>query len=161
MSNSTKNSYDVLIVGGGMVGASLAVALMPLGLKVGMIDAFEFGISDDQPSYDDRAIALSYGSSRIYQGMGLWGELKAKITAIQKIHISDRGHFGATRLSAEKEKVPALGYLVESRVLGKQLYDKLADSNVDIITPATVTSLEEIDSGLQITLLNSESEQRE
>ncbi len=141
-----------------MVGASLAVALMPLGLKVGMIDAFEFGISDDQPSYDDRAIALSYGSSRIYQGMGLWGELEAKTTAIQKIHISDRGHFGATRLSAEKEKVPALGYLVESRVLGKQLYDKLADSNVDIITPATVTSLEEIDSGLQVTLLNSESE---
>lgn len=159
MANQSDNStidttYDVLIVGGGMVGASLAVALMPLKLKVGMVDAFEFGVSE-QPSYDDRAIALSYGSSRIYQGMGLWAELEAKTTAIEKIHISDRGHFGATRLRAKKEKVPALGYLVESRVLGKQLYNVLSDSDVDIIAPATVTNLTEIESGLEITLLKN------
>ena len=153
----TNNNYDVLIIGGGMVGASLAVALMPLKLKVGMVDAFEFGVAE-QPSYDDRSIALSYGSSRIYQGMGLWKELEAKTTAIKKIHISDRGHFGATRLSAEKEKVPALGYLVESRILGKQLYDALTDSNVDIIAPATVTQLKETDSGLQVTLLKGKEE---
>ena len=95
--------YDILIIGGGMVGASLAVALLPLNLKIGLVDAFEFGVTE-LPSYDDRAIALSYGSSRIYQGMGLWDELRPKTTRIDKIHISDRGHFGATRLSAKKEK---------------------------------------------------------
>lgn len=151
------NSYDVLIVGGGMVGASLAVALMPLKLKVGLVDAFEFGVAE-QPSYDDRSIALSYGSSRIFSGMGLWKNLEAKTTAINKIHVSDRGHFGATRLSAEKEKVPALGYLVESRVLGKQLYDVLEKSDVDIIAPAMVNDLQETDSGLQINIIKNKKE---
>jgi len=144
-------AYDVLIVGGGMVGASLAVALMPLKLKVGMIDAYEFGVAE-QPSYDDRAIALSYGSSRIYSGMGLWKVLSPQTTAIEKIHVSDRGHFGAARLSATQEKVPALGYLVESRILGKQLYDILAESDVDIIAPAMVDALQQSDSGLDITI---------
>ncbi len=144
-------TYDVLIAGGGMVGASLAVALMPLKLKVAVIDAFEFG-EPKQPSYDDRAIALSYGSSRIFKGMGLWDDLHSNTTEINQIHISDRGHFGAARLTAEKEKVPALGYLVESRVLGKQLYDvlKAKSSRVDLIVPASVTGLQRVENGLQI-----------
>jgi len=154
---NSKTDYDVLIVGGGMVGASLAIALMPLGLKVGLVDAYEFGVSE-QPSYDDRSIALSYGSSRIFAGMGLWGSLESKTTPIQKIHVSDRGHFGATRLSAIKEKVPALGYLVESRVLGKQLYDVLADSNIEQIIPASVTATQEIENGLEVTLVQNEKQ---
>ena len=138
----TDNIYDVIIVGGGMVGASLAVALMPLKLKVALVDAFKFGVAD-QPSYDDRSIALSYGSSLIFKGMGLWDELRSKTTAINKIHVSDRGHFGAARLTAEQEKVPALGYLAESRILGKQLYDVLEESDIELIVPAKVNKIEE------------------
>ncbi|MCF6189127.1 MAG: 2-octaprenyl-6-methoxyphenyl hydroxylase [Cocleimonas sp.] len=160
--NKSKTDYDVLIVGGGMVGASLAVALLPLTiaplkLKVGLVDAFEFGMAE-QPSYDDRSIALSYGSSRIFAGMGLWDELESKTTSIQKIHVSDRGHFGATRLSAIEEKVPALGYLVESRILGKQLYETLADSDIDQIIPASVTATQETEDGLLVTLLKDKKE---
>ncbi len=143
--------YDVLIIGGGMVGASLALALIPLELKVGLVDTYEFGVAE-QPSYDDRAIALSYGSSLIYKGMGLWDELQDKTTAIKKIHISDRGHFGAARLDAEKEKVPALGYLVESRILGKQLYQRLNKSTIEQIVPATVSALEKQQDYLIVTL---------
>ncbi len=124
MSEIPKNSlpesnqqYDIIIVGGGMVGASLAVALLPLKLKVALVDEFEFG-APSQPSYDDRAIALSYGSSLIFKGMGLWDELGSKTTGIKRIHVSDRGHFGAARLTAEQEKVPSLGYLIESGCLG-------------------------------------------
>ncbi len=143
------NIYDVIIVGGGMVGASLAVALLPLNLKVGLVDAFQFGVAD-QPSYDDRSIALSYGSSLIFKGMGLWEELRSKTTAINKIHVSDRGHFGAARLTAEQEKVPALGYLVESRILGKQLYDVLEESDIELIVPAKVNKIEEATDSIRI-----------
>ncbi len=134
--------FDVLIVGGGMVGASLAVALKPLKLKVGLIEAFNFGVAE-QPSYDDRSIALSYGSSRIYQGMGLWGKLREGVESIQHIHVSDRGHFGATRMAAVEENVPALGYVVESRVLGKLLYDELTNGEVELIVPAKVYGMEQ------------------
>ena len=144
-SKSQSKHYDVVIVGGGMVGASLAIALLPLteephNLKVCVIDAFEHNVKN-QPSYDDRSIALSHGSSLIFQGMGLWDELKSRTSPIKQIHISDRGHFGATRLTAEQEKVPSLGYLVESRVLGQQLYKKLSESNIDLIIPASVVDI--------------------
>lgn len=134
--------FDVLIVGGGMVGASLAVALKPLGMRVGLIEAFGFGVAG-QPSYDDRSVALSYGSSRIYQGMGLWGSLRSGVESIRRIHVSDRGYFGAARLSAEQEQVPALGYVVESRVLGKALYAELASGGVELIIPAKVFAVEQ------------------
>ena len=134
--------FDVLIVGGGMVGASLAVALKPLKLKVGLIEAFNFGVAE-QPSYDDRSIALSYGSSRIYQGMGLWDALREGVESIEHIHISDRGHFGAARLDAKQERVPALGYVVESRVLGKLLYDELTGGGVELFVPAKVFAVEQ------------------
>lgn len=147
-SNSNEsNYYDVVIVGGGMVGASLAIALLPLteaphNLKVCIIDAFAHDV-EGQPSYDDRSIALSHGSSLIFQGMGIWDELVDKISPIKQIHISDRGHFGATRITAEKEKVPSLGYLVESRVLGQQLYETLSDSKIELIVPASVVSIQQ------------------
>ena len=158
--HSTKKittDYDILIIGGGMVGASLAVALMPLNLRIGLIDSFVFGVSE-QPSYDDRSIALSYGSSRIFSGMGLWNGLQSKTTPIKKIHVSDRGHFGATRLNAKKEKVPALGYLVESHILGKQLYDALEQSNIEQIIPASVAAIKKNKYGLEVNLLKDKKE---
>lgn len=143
--------FDVLIVGGGMVGASLAVALKPLQLKVGLVEAFVFGVAE-QPSYDDRSIALSYGSGRIYQGMGLWDKLRPGMESIQHIHVSDRGHFGAARLAAEQERVPALGYVVESRVLGKLLYDELATGEIEQLVPATVFAVEQGADSIQVTI---------
>ena len=144
--------FDILIVGGGMVGASLAVALKPLKLKIGLIEAFNFGVSE-QPSYDDRSIALSYGSSRIYQGMGLWEKLRAGVESIQHIHISDRGHFGATRLDATEEKVPALGYVVESRELGKLLHEELTqDANIELIVPAKVFAVTQDADSVQVSI---------
>ena len=151
--NTKTTLYDVIIVGGGMVGASLAVALKPLGLKVALIDAFQ--PKDSQhPAYDDRAIALSYGSSLIYKGMGTWPAVATDATAIKKIHVSDRGHFGAARISAEKEKVEALGYLVESRLLGKQLYNELSNSTIDRFIPNKVESFTHHDDYLEVNLNN-------
>lgn len=130
--------FDVLIVGGGMVGASLAVALKPLNLKVGLIEAFALE-SNQQPSYDDRTVALSHGSRLIYQGMNIWSEIESGSEAIQHIHVSDRGHFGATRIHASDEKVPALGYVVENRVLGRVLYNALPEPQYfELFMPATV-----------------------
>lgn len=124
-----------------MVGASLAVALAPLGLRVAMVEAFAFNPSTAQPAYDDRSVALSYGSSLIYQDLGLWSGLQNAAEPISSIHVSDQGFFGASRLHAAKEKVPALGYVIENRVLGNVLYDTLQQSEVEVIAPARVTQI--------------------
>ncbi len=121
------SKYDVVIVGGGLVGASLACALEGSGLSVAIIETFPLKATS-QPSYDDRTVALSYGSRIIFESMGLWSLLGDRVEAIKTIHISDRGHFGATRLRQEEEGVEALGYVAENRVRGEVLYQRLAEN---------------------------------
>jgi len=146
-----KTDYDIIIVGGGMVGASLAAALIPasnrLNLDIAVVEAFPMpavGSLSYQPSYDSRATALAYGSRVIYQEMGLWETLRQHLCPISDIHVSDKGHFGVTRLSAEKERVPALGYVVENHWLGRVLMDRIQQpeaKQIDLICPAEVTAI--------------------
>lgn len=143
------SDYDILIVGGGMVGASLACALgnQP-GMRIGLIEATPWAAAAPSmpaaapTSYDDRSLALAYGTRRIFEGMGLWPLLVDALSPIEKIHVSDRGHFGVTRLKAVDEGVEALGYVVVSRVLGQTLARALTDlSTVDLICPALLTDI--------------------
>lgn len=140
--NKYLSDYDVLIVGGGMVGASLAIALSGHDLRIGLIEAYE-PRDPGRSSYDDRAIALAYGSQRIFQAMNVWPAWQDTATPIKDIHISDRGHFGFTHLSAAKEQVPALGYVLTARELGHGLLGKMqACPDVEVIAPAQVVAVQ-------------------
>ena len=139
MSQSEKqNSYDVIIVGGGMVGASLAHALSGHGLSIAVIESYPLNTSS-QPSYDDRAIALSYGTKRILEALGLWSKLASSAEAIKKIHVSEQGQFGFARLDHLEEGVEALGYVVTARDLGSVLLPTLTEvDDVSLLCPATM-----------------------
>ena len=146
----TDNKCDVLIVGGGLVGASLACALENSGLSVAIIEAYPLK-AESQPCYDDRTVALSYGSRIIFESMGLWDCLADRVEAIKTIHISDRGHFGVTRLHHDEEGVEALGYVAENRVLGEVLYQRLTENkNVKLHCPAELTALEQLPDSVKV-----------
>lgn len=135
-------NYDILIGGGGLVGASLACALSGHGLRIGLIEAVPYG-EPGQPAYDDRALALAAGTQRIFSALGLWDALAGHATPIHKIHVSDRGRFGFARLDRAEEGVPALGYVALGRDLGAVLNARLAQlDDVDLICPARVTGVE-------------------
>lgn len=137
----TQHDFDVIIVGGGMVGASMACTLGDQNLSVAVIEAFPLR-SNAQPSYDARSIALAYGSRKILQSLEIWDQLKNKVTPIKKIHISDQGSFGITRLDSQQEGVDALGYVVENRIIGTALTEKLAQfANIELICPAKLIKL--------------------
>ena len=141
---------DVLIIGGGLAGASLACALEGSGLSIEIIEAFQLN-TDAQPCYDDRTVALSYGSRVIFEAMGLWHAMADRIEPIKTIHISDRGHLGVTRLRHSDEGVEALGYVAENRVLGEVLYQRLAENqNVKLHCPAEVLSLQQADESVSV-----------
>jgi 2-octaprenyl-6-methoxyphenol hydroxylase len=108
---------DIAIAGGGLVGASLALALSQLDLKVVLIEAHPFGTAG-QPSFDDRTTALSNGSRRIFEGIGVWPLIEREATPIRRIHISDQGRFAFARLDAKEQGLAALGFVVINRVLG-------------------------------------------
>lgn len=135
---------DVLIIGGGMVGATMALALRGQGMRIVIVEAHPFG-SDTQPSYDDRSIALAYGSLRILGGIGLLSRLRQlSLTPIKHIHISDQKHLGKTRLHASEEDVEELGAVVENRVMGQALLAELQQSaDINILTPAQLLDLEQ------------------
>jgi len=126
-----------------MVGASLLAALKNHSdKKIAVVEAHVFN-SESQPSFDDRSIALSYGSRRIWESMGLWKKLESEIEAIKSIHVSDRGHLGVTRLNHTEEKVEALGYVVENRVMGRLLINEVDSLNhIDWYCPAFIEKLE-------------------
>lgn len=134
--------FDILIAGGGLVGASLACALACQPLRIAVVESAPFG-SAAQPSYDDRAIALAYGTRRIFEGMGLWREVAAAATPIERVYVSDRGHFGATRMQAGAHGYDALGYVVESRALGRIYAEALRSlPHVRLISPGRVKAIE-------------------
>ena len=134
-------SYDVIIVGGGMVGASLVRALAGQGLHIAVVESVQLE-ARGKPDYDDRAIALAQGTQRIFSGMGLWERLSDDATPIYRIHVSDRGHCGFTRMDREEEGLAALGYVVPARVIGRILGDSLRVSgDADLYCPATLAEL--------------------
>jgi 2-octaprenyl-6-methoxyphenol hydroxylase len=151
--------YDILIVGGGIVGASLARALSGQGLAMAMVEAVEFE-TRAVPGYDDRAIALAQGTQRIFDGMQLWGSMQDEATPIHRIHVSDRGHAGITRMDREEEGLAALGYVVPARVIGRVLGEYVRQTGeVDLYCPATLKELSIGADSVQATLLENGREQ--
>ncbi|NOY63022.1 MAG: 2-octaprenyl-6-methoxyphenyl hydroxylase [Gammaproteobacteria bacterium] len=153
--------YDLLIVGGGMVGASLALALTDSSLRIGIVEAVPH-TSDSQPSYDDRAIALAYGSRVILESLGVWQKLAENVAPIKAIHISDRGHFGTARLHHKKERVDALGYVATSRTIGAAIADHLEQApNVELLCPARLKRINFSNSCVHIDIEESLGEGRD
>jgi 2-octaprenyl-6-methoxyphenol hydroxylase len=124
--------YDVAIVGGGMVGASLALALRGLPLSVLLIEGFAPD-SASQPSFDDRTTALGNGTRRIFEALGVWPAMAADAGAIRTIHVSDRGRFGFARLEAAQQGVDAFGYVVANRAIGQALWQALRQPGADAL----------------------------
>ncbi|MBI2380792.1 MAG: 2-octaprenyl-6-methoxyphenyl hydroxylase [Gammaproteobacteria bacterium] len=132
---------DIAIVGGGLTGASLGLALQGCGLRIAVIEAVAPKL-DSPAHFDARVLALAEGSRRIYDGLGLWPALAPYATPIRHIHVSDRGHCGMARLHAEEEGVEALGQVMEMRDLGRVVFGALQKlTGLELLCPARVETL--------------------
>jgi 2-octaprenyl-6-methoxyphenol hydroxylase len=141
VSGGASRACDVLIAGGGAVGSALACALAELPLDVVLVEAREVELLE-QPGFDARVTALANGAQQILSGLGLWSDLKGYTEAIRSIHISERGRFGAARIEAGDQNVPALGYTVENQTLGRVLWERLQRApRLTVLAPAKVADL--------------------
>ncbi|WP_404396054.1 2-octaprenyl-6-methoxyphenyl hydroxylase [Stutzerimonas chloritidismutans] len=150
---------SLAIIGGGLVGASLALALQDgaraRGWRIHLIEPFEPG-HEYQPSYDARSTALSYGTRLIYQRLGLWERIAERAEPILRIHVSERGSFGAARLDCTREGVEALGYVVENAWIGHCLWQALDDQVVVRHCPAEVERLEPGTTGYRLSFTDGQ-----
>lgn len=140
-------TFDIAIIGGGMVGTSLAslLAASQPQLRIALIEAQPFAQADEihfQTSFDARSTALSYGTAKILRELGLWELLQQHITPIAQVHVSDRGHFLGGVIDAKENNLDAVGYVVENAWLGKVLLGHVqTKSNIQCFASAAVTSL--------------------
>lgn len=155
---SSAITFDVAIIGGGLVGASLACALAPLGLKLCLLEAVTPRAAE-QPSYDDRTLALSASSCRILQGLDLWAKLQPHATAISEIHVSEMNQPGSVLLDPAELGLESFGHVVEAREFGRAALAKLNElPQLSLICPAQVQSLKTAADGVQITYLSGDAE---
>ncbi len=133
---------DVTIVGGGMVGASLAAALSGTGVRVLLVESVPSD-SGAQRSFDARTTALGNASQRIYGALGIWAAIAGEAEPIRSIHISEAGRFGFARLTATEQGIEAFGYVVANRALGAALWRRLKeDPRVLLRVPARVGAID-------------------
>ncbi|MDF0534020.1 2-octaprenyl-6-methoxyphenyl hydroxylase [Shewanella sp. A32] len=156
--NPQSTEVDIAIVGGAMVGASLALALSNLSrtlqrpLKLALIEAHEPG--QGQSGFDARAIAVAHGSRHALQQMGIWPKLANLGTPIRDIHVSDRGHFGMTEINSSSFNLDALGEVVELERVGQVLFAALAKTDIAVFCPSQLASIDSEVQGHTLTLNN-------
>jgi 2-octaprenyl-6-methoxyphenol hydroxylase len=118
---------DIAVIGGGLVGLSAALALQKPGRHISVIASGSFE-QKESTGLNARSIALSYASVQIFRALGLWQQIKPLAAPIKTIHISSQGEWGVARLRAPDYELDALGYVVESQVLGNLLLDRIRQS---------------------------------
>jgi len=150
-----QQDYDLLIVGGGLAGNCLALALKDTGLRIAIIEANTREQLRASPA-GDRALALAGGTVKMLETLGIWEGISQAACPIKNIHISDRGHFGKTRLSAEKESVAALGYVITARDIETHVANRVEQSNINVISPARVVGLMAGDHEVNVSLKQGE-----
>src|SRR5690606_10433367 len=110
-------------------------------LSITLIEAFAPD-SAAQPSFDERTTALGNASRRIFEALEVWPGLAAEAAPITTIHVSDAGRYGFARLQAQQLGQEALGYVVPNRVLGRELWRRLADApRLTAFMPARLSAL--------------------
>ena len=147
--------YDVIIVGGGLAGNCLALALNDSGLQVAIIEAN----TREQllnSAIGDRALALAAGTIATLESLGIWQGIQAKATAITDIHVSDLGHFGKVRLSARKQNVAALGYVITARDIEAHVADLVDKAGITQLCPARLVGIMSADKAVNVSIKHKE-----
>lgn len=127
---------EIAIVGGGPVGATLALALAAGGLEAVVLESRQ----GDAGTGDARPLALSYGSRLILERLGVW-EAIGTVTPIERIHVSQQGGFGRVAMSAAEAGLPALGYVADYARLDAVLRKALGERVPRCVTGVKVTGV--------------------
>jgi 2-octaprenyl-6-methoxyphenol hydroxylase len=147
--------YDLIIVGGGLVGSGLALALKNSGLAIALIDARL------PTATDPRLFALSAGSCAFLSNLGVWSALSPHAAPIHQVHVSHRGHFGATRLNREEAGLAELGNVVPAAQIEQVLYQAVAEApHVTLYQPARLIDIKQTAEEATLTIQTEAGEKK-
>ena len=154
-----KDKYPIVVVGGGLTGASFALAVASADCPVLVVEAFAPGGGGG--GFDARSTALSFGTRRIFESLGVWEDLAEAPCPIHRIEVSDQGHLGGVRFDHREQGLEALGYVVENHELGSALQRRIAASeHIDLLAPAGVIAARPVPEGMILTVRRGEDESK-
>jgi len=158
--NNTDKHYDIIIVGAGMVGATMACALGNSTLKIAIIEARQSDFNWPEGSHDIRVSALTHASQHIFENLGVWqAMLDDGVAAYNKMNVWDASGNGQIFFDSVEVGQADLGHIVENRVIQKALQLKLAEfDNIDLLMPLQLQSLQ-IEEGKGAELISSDGQQ--
>ena len=135
-------SYDVVIAGGGMVGAALACALGESGLQVALVEGREVEDLGPEDDVDLRVSAITHASQRIFAGVGAWDQItRRRVSPFREMRVWDSTGSGRIHFDSAAIGEPLLGWIIENRVIQYVLLSRArALANVDLWCPATIAS---------------------
>jgi len=146
-----KPQVEVVIVGGGLVGMATALALAEQDIHSVIIEAKVPDLNFSHSSFDSRTLVVNPASRAFWQQLGIWRTIENSVTAINQVHVSNKGHFGTVLFDKNEFQVDALGHVVEATVLGSVLWERVKQSpNVSMIAPAELVGFLVNDSSITI-----------
>jgi len=154
LQESAARHVDVLIVGGGMVGAAAAIGFARMGMKTCVLDAADINQKGEtySPSFDERSTALSFGSRRILEKLGVWTSLSSHACPIANIHVSEKARLGVTRMAAADYQLDALGYVTPNQAIGESLLSQFEELGIELICPVELSDIQAVPEGYRVSL---------
>ena len=159
MTTNNSDEYDIAIIGGGMVGASLACLLANTSLRIALVDRQLFDesaipVTQVQPKFDARVSAITAASRNLFDQMGIWNDIAAmRCCGYSNMQVWDAGGTGSVSFSAGDVNQLELGNIVENSVILSALYKQLdLIDHVDLITPFSIESFQRDQDANKITL---------
>lgn len=141
---------DLIIVGAGMVGSTLALALKDSGLNILLVDGGPLSVAPFQAeqTFEPRVSALSIASQRILENLGAWpGIIQRRASPYSHMHVWDGSGTGKIDFSASSVHAQVLGHIVENRIVQDALLEQLQDTKIDLLTHSRVENLRRSGSG--------------
>ena len=134
-------SVEACIVGGGLIGLTLAIALSSSGIEVALIDQVD--LQDTiSPEFDGRATAISNGSAQVIKGIGLWNLVSDQLSTINDIRVSDKHSLFFLHYDHKEIGDDPLGYIIENRLLRQSLLKKIKDQDlIKLFAPSKITEI--------------------
>ncbi|MDJ0950092.1 MAG: 2-octaprenyl-6-methoxyphenyl hydroxylase [Alphaproteobacteria bacterium] len=153
---TSQNDCDVIIIGGGMVGSSLAAALGGAGLRVALVDRADPAAQAD-PGHDGRSSAIAFGSQQALDAVGLWSGMAAAAEPILDIRVSDGESLMFLHYDHRDVGGEPLGYIVENRAIREALFARISElAHVDHLAPDAIAEVDRARRGATVTLASGE-----